>query len=30
MTNNKSNEVKRIVAIGVIANLFLLGIKFIV
>ena len=30
MTNNKSNEVKRVGAIGVIANLFLLGIKFIV
>ncbi len=30
MTNNKSNEVKRVGAIGVIANLFLLVIKFIV
>ena len=30
MTNNKSNEVKRVGAIGVIANLFLLSIKFVV
>ncbi len=30
MTSNKSNEVKRVGAIGVIANLFLLCIKFIV
>ena len=30
MTNNKSNEVKRVGAIGVIANFFLLSIKFVV